>query len=857
MLVSSTRDVRRVTLDNGLTVLVKENHTAPVAAALAHVNVGYFDEPDRWNGLAHVIEHMFFKGTRTRPGKEQVAEEVRAIGGSINAGTYYDETSYYIVVPSANVERAIEIQADTFLESLFDAEELAKEIEVIIQESKQKRDNPGAMALESMYAEAFDRHRIRRWRIGPDEVLRALRRDDLVAFIGQTYRPENIVLAVVGDVDTEAILRQVERCWGAMPRGTLHREPSPQEPPRMEFRFRRMRADIQQKLVEFGFHAPPLLHPDCAPLMVLGSLLSDGRSARLYRALKEEQRLVNSVWAGYEGFADIGVFTMGAETIGDDPLPTERALFEQVGRIAAEPPGEDELLRVKTRIESRRVYGQEEVLGVARNLAAYQSLGDYRLADEMLAQLQAVTPGDVRRAAAEYLRPARATLLEYLPATADVPERPREEVLRALAEAEGPAASAPTVSAAETAPALPTVSALANGATLLYKGRRDLPVVALHVLFPGGKRAETPADAGITNLMLKASLKGTKSYAAAEIAERVESLGSGIGLTLTPDYFGFSMKLLSDRVREGLSILREVISLPTFPPEEVEREKQSIYGEIRRQQDSMSARAIELFSVACFGEQAYGLPPSGIPEAIAALTPDDLRRWHARWTHSAGAVVGVVGDIAEEALLDCLGDLIPAGTAPEAGGPITPLPSGERVAQVARHQTASVLGFAGADAFNDDRHALDVLAEITSGLAGRFFQAVRGDNALAYAVTSFHRARRDAGNFITYTATSPDREEMARDILLTECRRLAAEPVGERELADAKEAIRGEQAISLQGFGAQAAEMTVARLFGRPLDASERYLARVQQVTPRELQEVATRYLTPERYWLGVVRGEE
>lgn len=867
LFTSTTTNVEKTILSNGLTVLVKESHAAPVVAVLAHVHVGYFNEPDRWNGLSHVVEHMFFKGTRKRPGKEQIAQEVRALGGTINASTYYEETSYYIVLPSRNLEQAVDIQADAFLNSLFDAAELAKEIEVIIQESKQKRDNPGAMLLETMYALAYDRHRIRRWRIGPDEVLRALRREDILAFMEQTYRPENIIVSIVGDVDAGQALRLVERYWGAMPRGELRKEMSPEEPERDGFRYRRMRADIQQRLLEFGFHAPPVLDADAPPLMVLGGLLSDGRSARLFRALKEEQRLVNSVWAGYEGFAQLGVFTMGAETIGDDPLPTAQALFAVISRLLNEPISEEELRRVKTRIQSRRLYAQEEVLGVARNLAAYEALGGYQLADEMLRRLQAVTAEEVRNAAAKWLTPRRATLLEYLPHTADAPEREAREVeaaLRALEDDRREAWQHGSVGEKAGSPPhaptslLPRAFTLPSGATLLFRPRTDLPIVAFHVLFPGGKRAETPQTAGLTSLMLKSSLKGTEAFTAAEISERIERLGSGIGLSLAPDYFGFSMKVLSEHVREGLAVLKEVILRPTFPAEEVEKEKQTIYGEIRRQRDSMFAHAFDLFSQACYGEQPYGLPPSGIAEAVAALTPDSLRDWRSRWVRGGEAVIAVVGDMEPEALVDLLSDAVPPGR-PDAGAERgqTYRPPGERVARIARQQTAAVMGFPGAAMGHDDRHALDLLSEITSGLAGRFFRAVRGDNALAYAVTSFHRARRDAGNFVTYTATSPDRERMAREILLAECARLTREPVGAQELADAKEAVRGEHVIATQTFSAQAAEMAVMHLYGQPLDAPKRYLARIEAVTPDELREVSARYLRPDRMWLGVVRGGE
>src|SRR5262249_24644872 len=160
------------------------------------------------------IEHMIFKGTPSRAENEQIAREIRELGGIVNAGTYYEETSYYVVVPSQHVERALEIQADAFQNSLFDADELAKEIEVIVQESLQKRDNQTAMLIESLYAQAFDQHRIRRWRIGHPETLRSFTGDDLVQFVQETYRPENITLAIVGDVTIEQARALARRYWG-------------------------------------------------------------------------------------------------------------------------------------------------------------------------------------------------------------------------------------------------------------------------------------------------------------------------------------------------------------------------------------------------------------------------------------------------------------------------------------------------------------------------------------------------------------------------------------------------------------------------------------------------------------------
>src|SRR5687768_15754697 len=265
---SVTTGVEKQILANGLRVLVKEQRTAPVTAVVAHVRVGYFNEPNRWNGISHVVEHMLFKGTRKRPGKEQIASDVRAIGGSINAGTYYEDTTYYITLPSRHTESAVVILSDMLRNSLIDPEELAKELEVIIQESKQKRDNPRAMLYETMYAKAFDRHRIRRWRIGEDETLRGFRHDDLLEFLGQTYVPGNMVLSIVGDVSPAEAFRFAEDHWGEQEPIPPRKDESPQEPVRDGFRFHRMTGDIQQRLLVLGFHAPPVLDENTPALMM-------------------------------------------------------------------------------------------------------------------------------------------------------------------------------------------------------------------------------------------------------------------------------------------------------------------------------------------------------------------------------------------------------------------------------------------------------------------------------------------------------------------------------------------------------------------------------------------------------------
>src|SRR5712692_5338592 len=198
----------KVVLKNGLTVIVREQQAVPLTSIATYVKAGYFDEDDRISGISHVIEHMFFKGTSKRP-VGQISRETQALGGYLNAYTYYDRTVYHTEVPAENMKKALEIQADALWNSTYDAEELKREIEVVLQENNKKLDNPGAVTSEKLYATAFEEHRMRRWRIGTPEGLRALTRDDIVSYVKKYYQPSNIILSIAGHLDVEDTIAEV------------------------------------------------------------------------------------------------------------------------------------------------------------------------------------------------------------------------------------------------------------------------------------------------------------------------------------------------------------------------------------------------------------------------------------------------------------------------------------------------------------------------------------------------------------------------------------------------------------------------------------------------------------------------
>src|SRR5499433_3614954 len=206
----------KVVLKNGLTVLIREQQAVPLASITTYVKAGYFDEDDRISGISHVIEHMFFKGTSKRPVGE-IARQIRGLGGYLNAYTYYDRTVYRTEVPAENIKQALEIQSDALWNSVYDANELKKEIEVVLQENNRKLDNPSAVVSEKLYETAFQQHRMKRWRIGSPAGLRALTRDDIVTYVKKYYRPSNIILSIAGKVDVEETIAEVVKHYGSVP----------------------------------------------------------------------------------------------------------------------------------------------------------------------------------------------------------------------------------------------------------------------------------------------------------------------------------------------------------------------------------------------------------------------------------------------------------------------------------------------------------------------------------------------------------------------------------------------------------------------------------------------------------------
>jgi len=859
--------VHRTVLPNGLTLLVQVDHSAPVVAIVTHVKAGYFDETDDQNGLAHALEHMFFKGTKKR-GVGEIAKETKASGGYLNAHTIYDNTVYYTVLPSSGFAKGLDIQADAYANSVIDAGELAKEMEVIIQEAKRKSDSPSAVATETLYELLHDVHRMRRWRIGREPGLRSFTRDGMNAFYRNFYRPSNTILAISGDVDPADALRRVTELYGALGADKPVRTPGPGEPDHSGFRYRELAGDIAQSELVIGWRTPGTLDPDTPVLDVAAALLGTGRASRLYRAVRE-RKLASSVSAYDYTPSELGVFVVQAEMEPAKTAAAGAAIWDQLRQLREGPIDEHELTRVRRIFEARWVRRLETAEGRANHLSEWEALGGWRLADDYFRHYMSASAGDVQRVVKKYLTPERAAALIYRPEKAAIVARDADEMLKILSGGGGE--RLPSVPPVKVSAPVPKVRAVlereeagvsvfrtSSGIPVLVRRKPGTPIANIGVYIVGGAIEESPESAGLTLLTARAALKGTTRRTASQIAEDAEMLGGSITASAGSDSFGWSFSVPQARLPEALELMGDVIQHPNIPDDAFETERTVALSNIAMLRDDMYRYPMRLASKLAFAGHPYGNPVMGTDESLGSLSAPQARDWHRTRVMESAAVIGVVSDMDVQEAADLvarhLSELAPRN-APEPAKPIWPTHVETAVESRDKAQTAMALMFPGPSRSSADRFAASMVGTVASGLGGRFFDELRDRQSLAYTVHAGASEKRLAGVFASYIATSPEKEDVARAGLLAEFEKLRARPVSEEELTQAKEYTIGSHAISQELGSTLLAEMLDAWMFGSGLHEITEYESRVRGVTAEQMREVAIRYFDPERRVEGIVRG--
>jgi zinc protease len=867
--VFTPESVVRSTLANGMRVLVRRDTAAPVVAIVTYVKAGYFDETDDIVGIAHVLEHMYFKGTPQR-GVGEIARETKASGGYLNAGTIYDHTSYYTVLPVSGFAAGVAIQADAYTNSLIDAAELARELEVIIEEAKRKQDNPGALVTETMFELLHDRHRIRRWRIGREDGLRKLTRDNVWQFYKNFYRPSNTVLSIVGDVDPDDALALVTKHYGAIPDAKVERAPGPQEPESAapQFRYREFGGDIQQAELVLGWRTPHLTHDDSPALDLLAAVLSGGRASRLYRAVRE-RRLASSISAYNYTPVDLGVFVIHAVARPELARDAAAAAWDQLRRVRAGEITAAEVDRARRVLEAAWLRRFETMEGQANHLASWESLADWHHGTDYVERLLKTDAAQIAEVARRWLTPERAAFVAYRPNSAPAFATSAADMLAALERAR------PEALDSMTRPAQPTpvpgsrawvlegdesgvrIFRSSGGVPMLVQKRAGA-IAQLGWFVRGGATDEPPLDLGLTTMMTRASLKGTERRSAQRIAEDSEFLGGVLSAAANADGFQWTMSVPARRIHDAVELLADVVQRPSFTDEAVDSERAVALANLSSLRDDMYRWPMRLATEAAWGAHPYGRSVLGTESSLAAMTAGNLRQWHENVALEAPGVLVCVGDVDPDEIASLCARFfgrLKATTVAEINAPQWPRKFIQRADARDKAQSALAMLFQGPARSDDDRFAAAMIAGVTSGLGGRFFDTLRDKQSLAYTVMASAVSRRHAGAFAAYIATSPEKEDAARAGLLSEFEKLRQAPVTDAELSQAKTYALGTWAIRRESAGAVMGDIADSWLFGASLAELAQFESRVRSVEASDMLRVAKKYFDPDRRVEGVVRG--
>jgi zinc protease len=858
-----TENVVREVLPNGLTLLVQPDRSAPVVSVVTHVKAGFFDEPDEWGGISHVLEHMFFKGT-SRRGVGAIARETKAAGGYLNAGTGYDHTSYFTVLPSSGLAAALDIQSDALLNSVIDEKELARELQVIIQEARRKRDTPGAVAHETLHEVMFDHHRIRRWRIGSEERLAQLTRDDLWSYYRTRYVPQRTIVALAGAFDVEEALDLARAAYGgwAVAKGTV--DLSPEEPPRREVRARTLRGDITHAELVLGWRTVPPLHEDAPALDIAAAILGLGRGSWLYRALRETG-IVTSVSAHNYAPTELGVFSISADLVPEKVPAAIDLIAEAVSRLTLLGPEPEDLKRARTVFQARWARQLESMEGKASAVAAAEALEDVSFLDREYEALTGVTGNDVRSAAGRYLQPDNVAAVAYLP------EGEGSDLTPPMLERSFAVTAIRRESRSAIPPEFPrspvstggrwqadVLHTRLPGADLLVRRKTGVPLVTLGIYVPRVE-LDPAAQAGLGALVVRSSVRAAGARDAGELAFAFERLGGTLSPAAASDWLGFSTTVLAENLPQAATLLDIVFTQPTLGEAEVDTERSLMISEAEQVADDMFRYPFQLAFASAFGDAGYGLPVSGLPETLSRISAADARESHRRMVTTRPVVVAV-GDVDAEEASAALAGIFGERAAVEAMSALPSLQwvggeSSTRVVEREKQQSAFAMVFPGPGRRDVDRAAAKVWAAVASGLGGRMFEALRDRRSLAYTVMASSWQHGRAGALLTYIATSPQREDEARDAMLEELARFNAEPVSDAELQQAANYLAGQAEVGRQSAAGLAGEIVEAWLIGNGLGDLEDPAAAFRAVTKENLLRVAQRYLRPSIRAEGVVRG--
>ncbi len=816
------------TLDNGLEVIVREDHEHPLVSVQVWIKAGSLHE-EKWTGagLAHCVEHMLFKGTWKRTASE-LSQSIQDKGGYVNAYTTFNRTVYWIDGLSDHTEGYLEILADMVQNSKLDAGELTKEQDVIRREMAMDNDDPGSVVQHLVQATAFRQHPLRHPIIGHREVFDQVSRDDVAGFVQRHYVPNNSFVVIAGAVNTEETFAAVEKLLGGWTRRPYEPVQLPQEPRQQGLRENSKDFETELTRVALGWQIPGEGHADKPALDVLAFLLGSGRSARLYQELRERLGIAHWVWAGAWGAQECGLFNTEAECDPKDANACREAMLNVIEQACSKVPTAAEL----TKAVRATINGQIRTLATTKGQAAslahsWLTSGTLDASNQYLAAIRALTPARIREVAQQYLTPSTCTFVTVGP-----------DVTQTKGSATGASGEKNTAQRFE----------LANGLTLLVRENARLPLVSIRAQFLAGVPAETVANGGVTQVSAALLLKGTKKRTAAQIAGELENLGAALHCSSDAHRYLLGADVMRGDEAQGLDLISDLILNATLPATQLAEVKKRQIASILEEKEDPLTVALRLARRHIFAGTPFERTALGTEKSVTDLKVDTCRAMLRQSLVAANGVISVQGDVRPQQIrkqIEKAFAKLPRGERQATHAQQHKLKgkSGQWERSMNKEQAVLVIGFPSVSLDHPDAQILSLIDEACSDMGSRLFNRIREELGLAYYVGAQHFAAMGAGAFYFYVGTDPLKIDLAQGEMMRQIEDLVKNGLTDDEIQRAKTTWRSSWLRAQQGNASMADVLAWNELNGLGYDYFQKLPAMVEAITAKDIRRVAAKYL--------------
>jgi zinc protease len=824
------------TLQNGVTVILEENHVAPVVALQAWIAAGSAAEGAGQGGLAHLTERVVLGGS--------------GAADAVTAWTSFDETVFETTVAAPFVTSRLDALGALLARARFEAAEIERARADILGELRRASASPASAANDALLAAAFAGHGYGRPVLGDEASLRALGAGDVTAFHARAYAGPQVTVVAVGDFDARALRERVSAAFAALPATKPAPSPAAPAPPAGP------RAAVVASAGAEGHLTLGLRVPSgggLASVDVLAAALARGEAGRLPRELVQNRQLARAVRARVLHGRDASLLVLDVALVSGRAEETARVALAEVARARREL-GQEELDAARAALEADLARGQDTAAGYARKLGLFAVVwGDSKAEGRYLEELAALGPDDVRAATEALVQPPAVFVAAATPTRAPAELGARLVAVAARLGAEPPRAEAP---AAFTAQGGVVRAVLPSGLRVLVRREPGAASVAAHAVWSGGLRFEDARSNGVTSLLAATLARGTRTRDGARLAAELAAVGGTLSAAAGRDEIGVSATFLARRWEDGLGLLADCVRHPAFAEDEVERARRAALERVRDHEDDADVAAARLYAATLWPAHPYRLPLSGTASSLSGLTRRRLADHFQAHYGAANLTIAVVGDVDPARVVETLRGLFADAPAPlVTAAPAPPPPRAteapaEVFALAAKDQAHVVVGYPGLALRDPERRAADVLVEILGGAEGRLPRELGGLSLVDASAWS----GLDGGALVFDLASTPAAVDAAVAALRGALARAAQNPFPPDEVARARAAVVSADAAALASRGAVAAAIARDEALGLPAGAHRRAAAELAAVTPEAVARVAHRLLDPRLEIVAVAR---